>query len=256
MENLNLTNVNRFLKLEFSGKKDIWLTDTYTLRKLVGILGMLLPLLLWLCLFIASGHPRPLDSISHYYFTRVSGIFVIIVSLMAVFLLIYKGEDTLDFYLSSLAGIFALCLLMFPTGNISDLCCDASRPYSVTRLGKSGLRETYHYVSAGIFLLSLACMSIWIFTRSDLPAAKRKRRKIIRNRIYRTCGVIMIASIALIFAGFLEIIPAGFYDANHLTFWLEAVAVESFGVSWWIKGETLFRDRALTETALPAPGKN
>jgi hypothetical protein len=109
-------------------------------------------------------------------------------------------------------------------------------------------------VSAGIFLLSLACMSIWIFTRSDLPAAKRKRRKIIRNRIYRTCGIIMIASIALIFAGFLEIIPAGFYDANHLTFWLEAVAVESFGISWWIKGETLFRDKAMA--ARPVPGNN
>lgn len=32
------------------------------------------------------------------------------------------------------------------------------------------------------------------------------------------------------------------YQNNRLTFWMETLAVESFGFAWLIKGETMFKD--------------
>jgi hypothetical protein len=80
-----------------------------------------LPVLLYVFLRLDTGYARPLESISHYYFTRVSGIFVIVVSLLAIFLIIYKGNHPVDFILSTLAGACALLLVLFPTSNIDLL---------------------------------------------------------------------------------------------------------------------------------------
>ena len=45
-------------------------------------------------------------------------------------------------------------------------------------------------------------------------------------------------------AGFKEvIISEKFYETYHLTFWMETLAVECFGIAWLIKGETLFKDK-------------
>lgn len=243
MENIGPSKLNKFLKLDYSNNDNIWLSRGITLRRLVGISGVSLPVLLWFFLFVASGHLSPLYSISHYYFTRVCSIFVIIVSLLAIFLLIYKGKQPIDFYISSLAGIFSLCLLLFPTGNISEICGDTNKDYSVTVLQKSTWRENFHYISAAIFLLSLASMSLFLFTKSNKTAKERTPQKKIRNRIYITCGVIMILSVLVIFfGGFMEMIPPQYYDPYHITFWMETSAVESFGFAWLIKGEMFFKD--------------
>ncbi len=242
MKNVSPSNANRFLKLNYSEKDKIWLSDQNTLRKLVGILGMLLPVLLFIFLLIDTSYSSPLESISHYYFTRACSVFVIIVSLLAIFLLVYKGEEPIDFYISSVAGIFALCLLLFPTNNISNICCDLSKKYSVTILKISEFRKTFHYISAGIFLSCLAFMSIFLFTKSDKPIGKRTKKKKLRNKLYRTFGIIMLFAILVIFAGYLKLIHDEFYTTHHLTFWMETLAVESFGISWLIKGEFYFKD--------------
>ena len=162
------------------------------------------------------------------------------VSLLAIFLLVYKGEEPVDFYISSAAGIFALVLILFPTSNISDICCDAARKYSVTVLKKSDFRVNLHYISAAIFLLSLAYMSLFLFTKSNKIPSQRPRDKKIRNRIFRTCGVIMALAVLVIFLRLVKIINADQYDNNHLTFWMESIAVESFGVPWLVKGKLFF----------------
>lgn len=243
MEKSTQSNFSKYFKLEFSSENTIWLSNGYTLRMLIGVLGMAMPLLLYLSLLIASGHNRPLDSISHYYFTRVAGIFIIIIGTLSIFLIVYKGKKPIDFIISSTAGVFALCVLLFPTSNISNICCDPDKNYSVTILQISKIREIFHYTSAGIFLMCLAFMSIFLFTKSNKTPKERSSDKITRNRIYRTCGVIMVAAVLVILAGFLKIIPRGFYEKHHLTFWMETVAVESFGFSWLIKGDTFFKDK-------------
>ncbi len=235
------TKIKTLLKLDYSEQNKIWLTDQNSLRKLIGILGFLLPISLFVFLLIDNGYSSPLESISHYYYTRVSSLFVVIVSLLAIFLLLYKGKEPIDFYLSSIAGIAALCVVLFPTSNISNLCNDPLYKYSVTILKESEFRYHLHYASAAIFLSCLAGMSLFLFTKSNVSVAGRTKNKKIRNRIYRTCGIIMLLAIVIIFAGFLKIIHEPFYSNHCLTFWMETVAVESFAISWLTKAELILK---------------
>lgn len=242
------------LNVSFTGKNDIWLTNGYTLRKLIGILGMSLPFLLWLFLGIESDYWNTLESISHYYYTRAGSVFIIIVSLLAIFLIVYKGKDPIDFYLSAIAGIFALFVLLFPTGNLISALGDTSKPYAITYItptASSGFRETFHYISAAIFLLCLAAMSLFLFTKTPVPLRKRGRNKYIRNGIYYLCGGLMVVAILVIFiGGFLEAIPEDVYNRLSVTFWMETVAVEAFGFSWLVKGEAILKDGALENEQL------
>ncbi|MEI9944312.1 MAG: hypothetical protein WDN26_08800 [Chitinophagaceae bacterium] len=237
------SKIEKALKLDYNTEQDnIWLTSQHSLRKLIGILGVCLPVLLFLVLYIDTGYTSPMFSISHYYFTRASSIFIIIVSLLAIFLLIYKGKEPIDFILSAIAGFFALCLIVFPTNNISNVCCDTTKVYSVTVLKESGFRTVFHYVSAAIFLSSLAYMSIFLFTKSDKPPEKRGKEKRRRNRVFRTCGVIMILAILIMLANVFGWISNETFSNYHLTFWMEVIALESFGISWLVKAEVILKD--------------
>jgi hypothetical protein len=217
---------------------DILLKKQNTLRKLVGTLGMILPVSLVLFLQIDTRFDSVLPSISHYYYTRAYGVFVICVSLLAIFLLVYKGEGLMDYYLSSLAGFSALCVVLFPTGNLCGLEGGRFDNVTVTILTNSAFRSGFHYLSAAIFLGSLAMMSLCLFTRSDTPPSKRPKSKRIRNRIYRVCAGIMFLAMIVILLGNISdtVIDSSFYNKYSLTFWMEALAVEAFGVSWIVKG--------------------
>jgi hypothetical protein len=220
----------------------IWLTNSLTLQKLIGVLGMVMPLLLFVFLYLDNGLKYPLESISHYYFTRVCGIFVIILSLLAVFLIVYKGKDKVDFYISTVAGILALIVVLFPTSNLTQLCGDPTKSYAITILPESDFRMYFHYSAAGLFFLCLSYMTVFLFTKSNKSPHERGLKKTIRNRIYRTCGTLIFLAVLILFAGSIKIIPAEFFKNYPLTFWMETLAIESFGLAWIIKGETLFKD--------------
>ncbi|AEE51585.1 hypothetical protein [Haliscomenobacter hydrossis] len=96
------TQINEFLQLDYVEDDSLWISGGRTLRRWIGILGMALPWLLYLFLYVDTRFGSPLPSISHYYFTRVSSVFVLILSVLAVFLFIYKGKEPIDFYTLSL----------------------------------------------------------------------------------------------------------------------------------------------------------
>lgn len=242
MDKATTSKINTVFNIDYKADEQIWLSNSLTLRKIIGILGMALPLLLYTFLYFESGLLYPLESISHYYYTRVSGIFVIILSLLGVFLIIYKGKKSIDFYISLLAGLCALLIVLFPTNNITDICGDSAKKYVVTILPISNFRMYFHYTVAGLFFLCLAYMSFFIFTKSNKSASKRGRQKTIRNRIYRVCGVLMFLAVLILFAGSVKIIPPLYFKTFPITFWMETLAIESFGFAWLVKGETLFKD--------------
>lgn len=224
-----------------SGEDNIWITKAYVLRRWIGILGMALPFLLWFFLWFDTKTMTPLESISHYYFTRVGGILVLIVGVLAIFLIIYKGKELIDLIISTTAGLFALCLLLFPTSNITEICKDNDKFYSVTILRNSDGRALFHYLSAAIFLLCLSYMSLFLFTKTkDVEKMGKQKKK--RNVVYIICGIVMILAILVILLGFLKVINPVWYQEHAMTFWMEAVAIESFGFAWLVKGETIFRD--------------
>lgn len=228
---------------DLSDDNKIWLQSSLTLRKTVGAIGILLPLLLYFILYFSSAYIKPLPSISHYFFTKSGTAFVCTLSLLGVFLIIYKGKEKIDLVMSLIAGIAALFIAFFPTDNLTTICCDHSKFYATTIISVSKTREIIHYVAAASFFLSLAYMSFFLFTKSNLPPHLRSQNKKLRNKLYRICAILMVLSIITILLwGFLEIFPKDIYEKYQLTFWLEVIAIESFGFSWLVKGETLFKD--------------
>ncbi|MEO9871816.1 hypothetical protein [Ekhidna sp.] len=221
----------------------IWINNGKKFRMLVGVNGMLLPLMLWLFLYIDSGQTEVLVSISHYYFTRANSIFIGIMSAISVFLIVYKGEETQDFLISVGSGLAAICVILFPTDNLMGYACDEPCSHIITNVNPSSVRVGFHYISAAIFLLGLAYMSGFLFVKSDKQKNSRGKKKVIRNRIYRICSGIMFLAIGVIFfLGFLKWMPAQLYDDLKITYWMEVLAVESFGISWLVKGEAIFGD--------------
>jgi hypothetical protein len=217
---------------DYNDTKNIVLQKQDTLRWLVGLLGMLLPFFLWLFLFFHSGTLKPLDSISHYFYTRVGSVFIIIVSLLAIFLLVYKGYELIDYLLSSAAGICALLLLYFPTNNIIGDCNCV-----ITVLDDNEIRKFFHLAMAGIFLGCLTLMSIFLFTK------KENDKKGLRmpsfggeNNIFIICGVLMILSMLMIFTNCFGLFTLDEFNQLNLTFWGEVVALEAFGFAWFVKG--------------------
>jgi hypothetical protein len=247
MSEIRPSRVGRLLKLRYAaeteGKPLISHENTYAI--LIGVLGMLLPLLLYLCIWLDSHYTRVMPSISHYHFTRANPIYILVFSLMAFHLIVYRGFSESEFYITLLAGMAAVCVLLFPTNNMDTYCCDPYNSVAITRLRDSDFRTTVHYIAAAVFLVCLAWMSLFKFTRSSQAnPANRTANKRLRNRIYRICGVVMLLSVAFIaYAFFLA--PDGFkkwYDNNNLTFWMEAIAVESFGISWLVRSKKLIGD--------------
>ena len=239
---MNQDIISDMLHPSFNSEGDIALQRQTTLRKVVGILGMLLPILLYLFIQLTDNFNHVLPSMSHYFFTRSGSFFLIIVSVLAIFLLIYKGESLADYYISATAGISALVMLILPTNNLRGLDSGKFDTVAVTYFNCSDFRPKVHYFCAAIFLLSLAYMSFFLFTKSNLPPAQRGKQKVLRNRIYRICALVMLFALLIAFAGFINIIPAEFYDAHNLTFWMETITVEAFGFAWLVKGELLFKD--------------
>jgi hypothetical protein len=235
MENQTPAFLQKTLNLDFGAEKTIAVTSQTTAQRTIGVLGMLLPLLLMGFLYLDTCHFGALESISHYYYTRVNSLLILIVGFLAFFLLLYKGKDPIDFYFSVAASVGAICLLLFPTGNVSDHFVDIGGVV-VTELADSKGREIFHYISAAIFFLSLAFMSLFLFTRSNKPPAERSRNKKMRNAIYISCGVVMVASLLVILISWLTA-DASSTQYDSLTFWMEVVAVEAFGLSWLTKSE-------------------
>ncbi|WP_117880502.1 hypothetical protein [Aureibaculum luteum] len=235
-------DVKKFLGLDFKTNTP-WLDNTYTLRKLIGLLGILLPLLLPLFLYMYTGHANTLESISHYYYTQSQSIFTIIISLMAIFLMIYKGKDPVDFYISFIAGFFALMVILFPTSNIVAANTTLNEAYMITIPADHTVRIGFHYISAAIFLGCLTYMSFFQFTKSNVPKNERTPEKNTRNTIYKICGTFMCIGLLVMVLGLTGVIEETVYTKLRLTFWMETLAVFSFGLSWLVKGEAILGDK-------------
>ena len=217
-------------------KEDPRLISFNTLRKAVGWLGILLPAAILTGNLIFSNCHHIQDSISHYYFTATGSLFVGTLCAVALFLISYKGypDDKKDNILTTLAGLFALGIAFFPTNNNSNNSC------AIVALPDGDIRRIVHYVCATLFFILLAGISFFLFTKSKGEVTEMK---LMRNKLYKTCGVLIIifvAGIALygIFAKHLHQL-----DKYKPIFWLEWMALLAFGISWLVKGELVLKDK-------------
>lgn len=204
--------------------------NTLRLRKLLGWAGMLLPLIvLTLCLIFGYGFP---DSISAtYYLAPTITPFMIILGAAGVLLISYKGYDKHDDIICTLAGLFALCICLFPCAT-EDLIVHWPALNLPTVVGTFQLPENIssivHNISAIVFFGLLAYNSFFLFTKSSGEMTDKKRK---RNMIYRICGIGMIAS-------FVFIVPVSIFEIWGGIWIIEAVALAFFGISWLTKADT------------------
>ena len=195
------------------GKRE--LVSPRTLRRIVGVLGVLLPaLLVGGCVVLGASDPYQ-DSISAYYGTVMRNVLVGVLFTIGWFLFAYRGYEPEDDIAGHIACACALGVALFPS--TSD---------------HAAIR-TVHFVSATSLFVVLAYFSLFLFTKTSGSPTPRKQ---LRNLVYRINGVVILASIAAIglYYGLLQHTSVA---SLRPVFWLETVALLAFGSSWFIKGE-------------------
>jgi hypothetical protein len=204
------------------------------MRRLIGILGISLPFIVILG-GLAQSDPGLQGSISGYYYTNMRDLFVGILSGVALFLLSYSGYEQIDDIVANMSGLFALGIILFPTAMYSG---------KVVRVGMfligDNISEIIHLAFSALFFLALSFNSLFLFTRRH-PGVMGKEKKR-RNVIYRSCGIVMILAIVCIILYNVFFRGTSLAAINPVLI-LESVALFAFGVSWLVKGHTLFRDK-------------
>jgi hypothetical protein len=185
-----------------------------TLRVSVGVVGIALPIVLFVSHFFFGSHHLP-GSISAFYYTPMRNYFVGTLAALGVFLFSYryaKGDNNL----SRLASGLIIFVALSPTAR-----------EGASRNGWN----TAHLVTAALFFAILAYFSYFLFTLSD-GSIQPKSRKALRNQIYRVCGITIAAAL----------LAAAVLNSLDLLFWWESIAVLAFSFSWLVKGGVLFKD--------------
>lgn len=215
----------------------------YRIRRMVGWLGLALPLVLVLGGLASQRAVEP--SISDYYHTLMRDAFVGVLTAIGLFLIAYPGhlrqggERLSDDVITSIAGLAAFGVAYFP----NEVHTNANLLGSITQqaLGHKAAAAA-HYLSAIVFLSTLAAMCLGRFARTARP---------FRRRIYRACGWTIVAmTVAVIVASWFKIRgPAGpqkLVNDTLMVLWFEVVAVWAFALAWLVKGrveERLTRPR-------------
>ncbi|MCY3410194.1 MAG: hypothetical protein INQ03_01030 [Candidatus Heimdallarchaeota archaeon] len=175
------------------------------IRRIMGILGMALPVMLYL-----GNGMKVLDSLSAYWYSDMKWVFVGSLILFGWMLIAYKGHSgTADDKASTVAGLCAIGVGVFRT----------SLDYPPDLIG------WIHYGSALLFFIILSIMSIFMFTKGYGSNIKKL--------IYILCGIGMLISILLMF---FSVITENAFFGSSTVFILETAAIEFFGLSWLTKG--------------------
>ncbi|MGH2808072.1 MAG: hypothetical protein ACRDKT_12455 [Actinomycetota bacterium] len=214
------------------------------IRLVVGFIGVLLPTLLFaLDGFFLRGGWLVRGSLSAYYHSGARDLFVGALCVTGFLLITYMAGQraTWDFVLSSTAGIAALGVAFLPTTrpNLADdapLCGSDPIPAGCTQLqqafGEMAV-ATIHYISAAIFILSLAAICFVFATREQKHVGSRKQA-----RFHRTCGVLILAAVAWVALGRLVSVEPFGLTPLYVG---EVVSVYAFGASWISKGRDLLK---------------
>lgn len=193
-------------------RKDDQVVSYLSLRMLIGACGFVLPLL---CLIYGLSYEFK-DSISDYYYTSLRNVFEGILFVLGFFLLTYKGYEPKDNIFANLGFVFALGVAL----------CPCNYPLVWVQIT--------HFTSAFLLFCVFIFFSLKLFTLS-VKLAKRTREKDLMNRVYLSCGWIMVFCIAGIGLSYL-VITKEQREAWNTTFWFESVALVAFAISWLTKG--------------------
>jgi hypothetical protein len=199
--------------------------STHRHRVVIGVLGAALPVLVGVIGWIRPVDPTlsvPLSSISAYYYSGAVAVFSGILACLAVYFITYGGYDNPDRWKDRLAALTAAagatCVALFPTDAPSQAL---ALPWWTKGLG------IVHFISAGALFGAFIFFALFLFPKSASKGKQLPPDKQRRNLIYRVCGVVMLVCVAWAAVRALQ---------RREIFWLEAIALEAFAVSWLVKG--------------------
>jgi uncharacterized membrane protein len=213
-----------------STSEDSLVISYLVLRKTVGVLGVALPFVVSLGGMIIF-HDAIQSSISSYYHTGMRDVLVGALWTIGFFLYSYKGYERIDNIVGNLACVFAVGVSLFPT--------TADGVNSPTAEFIGGV----HLLFAALFFLTLIYFSLVLFTKTNLNKQSTPE-KMQRNVVYKVCGYIMLACVVLM--GIYHFLPdsaVASLEAYKPVYWLETLAILTFGISWLTKGEAILGDK-------------
>lgn len=211
-----------------------------TLRKIIGFLGILLPIG---CVLFTN---KSLPSISHYYYSDISVLFTGTLFVLGLFLLVTKGysrdgEWLSDWTINSVAGICIIIVAFVPTDFIEDVNY-GMEPMPVISY-EGSFWPNLHFGSAVIFFLLMGSMFAFKFTRTEKGEDGKRIRatgsKWWMNLGYRICGylifsLLLIGGILFLFEG-----EETYTLPDRFVYWLEVFMLIPFAIAWFIKGQAL-----------------
>ncbi len=212
------------------------------IRKSIGMLAFVLPLLLILLSLIPFFGTKTQGSISHFYYTNLRELFTGVLFAVGLFLIRYQGHTNKNFFkndsmLTNIAGVMAFGVALVPTNPVD---CETEKVYTLFPFCYDAI-GWIHYGFAGLFFVILAIICINVFTigqkkTSDIPVSALNE-----NKIYRWCGYAMLFFCAMVpVIGFIS-------DFPYWTLIFEALALIAFGISWLIKGRIIGDKGAIGE---------
>ena len=196
------------------------------IRNLCGLLGIILP---WLALF-SAGIAEHVGSCRQEWWWSISASYYLSPALVGVLvpacivLISYIGYDWTDNLITTLAGVFGLCIVLFPCAVSWK---DPLEPVGFFQLPMN-VSHTLHAVFACLFFVTIALNSIFQFTKHG---ATMTDRKILRNKIYRFCGYGMLGLMAVF--GVSKLLGAPRWTVMPL----EIILLHLYGFAWLVKGE-------------------
>jgi hypothetical protein len=205
----------------------------YTQRVIIGILGMMLPVILLISTFLEGGLEHLQVSISNFYYTNRGDFLVGVLCVLAVFLFSYTGpnDEKLDYWVSTIAAVCALGVAFYPTEikepiTKHNIHIESTYTPLIKNFGE------WHLLFGVLFFVAISFMCLFLFTKEP----KGTRNWLKRRIIYILCGIIMLLSVIIIAIYMIGIKC----DDCTVTFWGESVALFFFGIAWLTKGEALF----------------
>jgi len=214
--------------------------DIPLLKLIVGILGILLPIAVMVWGFFINGWSLQ-NSLSDYYSLRTRDAFVGVLFVIGWIIFTYKGPEKMDQVAGKLVCLFAMGVALFPNSG-------------------HGWERIVHFSCAACLFLLLAFFSLYLFTkthdskpgfkntvktfrfRASRRGEKLSPEKRNRNIIYLVCGIVILACLLLL-PLYYQLWQDTVLSNIKPVFWLETLMIWAFGLAWFTKGDTIFRDK-------------
>lgn len=197
-------------------------------RKILGVLCALLAPSCILFGLLGDNLPYWYCSISATYYANSKICMIGLLFATSTFFISYKGYDKKDRVMSLIQAVSALGIIIFPcaTAGIGDTT-------GLFNL-ETALSNKIHCFFASTLFLAFATNILFLFTLGD----KNSEMKAKRNKVYRTCAVVMYAFCVLQALSIKLQIPQWF----PMTLINETVLLEAFAVAWLTKAQVWLKD--------------